>query len=115
MPSKSFFRFARVGSLAVSISLLTACVTPPAPLPTATLDAAIPKQFADYYSQTIDWKSCGGARTYCTTVEVPLDWSTNDGQSLKLSVAYRQADNAKPLGSVIFNPAGRVLLAHPGF
>lgn len=75
-------------------------------MPTPIIDAGIPAEFADYYSQKITWSACGGARTYCGTVLVPVDWRKNTGENLKLSVAYRQADSAKPLGSIIFNPGG---------
>lgn len=37
---------------------------------------------------------------------MPVDWSEPTGDTLKLAVAYHRATNAKPLGSVIFNPGG---------
>jgi pimeloyl-ACP methyl ester carboxylesterase len=60
---------------------------------------------AKFYDQRVNWSSCG-KKIMCGHVLVPTDWSAPAKGSLSLAVAYRIADDAKPLGSVIFNPGG---------
>lgn len=101
-----------IAAVAASLALLiplTGCsildgapVAPPSP----TADSGIAPELRTFYEQIVDWKACGGPRTYCGQVTVPADWSAPSGDVMKLAVAYRAADNEKVLGSVIFNPGG---------
>lgn len=94
-------------ALLTSISL-AACDLAVLPVagPQPVADASVAAEFQPFYTQQVSWSSCGGEKTYCATIEVPADWNNPSGERLKLAVAYHQATNAKPLGSVIFNPGG---------
>jgi pimeloyl-ACP methyl ester carboxylesterase len=104
-----------LGAFAAAVSLvltLAGCATPapdvslaPIVTPSAVPDAAVGADLKPFYEQKVDWKSCG-KRILCSHVLVPIDWSYPGAGSLSLAVAYRAADIAKPLGSVIFNPGG---------
>lgn len=94
-----------VAAISAVLLLLTGCaqsVDAPKPLD----DKSIAAELQGFYTQSVDWSSCGGDRTYCGQVEVPLDWSNPEAGALSLAVAYRKADNAQSLGSIIFNPGG---------
>ena len=98
---------AAFAALALSISLSSCTAldgTTNGPQPTA--DSAVAAEFTEYYTQTVSWRSCGEAQTFCASIEVPVNWSEPAGEKLKLAVAYRKADIAEPLGSIIFNPGG---------
>lgn len=91
---------------------LTGCATPsaeaslaPIVVPTAKLDAAVSPDLVPFYSQKVNWSNCG-KRLMCGQVKVPTNWAKPASGSLLLAVAYRVADVAKPLGSIIFNPGG---------
>ena len=96
---------------AVAIGL-AGCATPsaeaslaPIVVPTAKLDAAVSPDLVPFYSQKVDWSNCG-KRLMCGQVKVPTNWAKPAAGSLSLAVAYRVADIAKPLGSIVFNPGG---------
>jgi pimeloyl-ACP methyl ester carboxylesterase len=101
----------RVVAAALAFALLTtSCAVAATDLPSiVTLkpyaDASIQAAYKPYYSQKISFAKCGD-RTYCGSVLVPMDWARPAGKKLKLAVAYRQADIAKPKGFVFFNPGG---------
>jgi pimeloyl-ACP methyl ester carboxylesterase len=97
--------------LAAALSL-TACTAPsaeanlaPITTPTAKVDATIAPALRPFYSQKVSWTNCG-KRILCGKVSVPTNWNAPTKGSISLAVAYRAADIAKPLGSVIFNPGG---------
>lgn len=105
-------RLRLVAVLAAVSILLTGCSTPaseaslaPIATPTATADATVASDLKPFYSQVVNWQSCG-KRILCGQVKVPTNWSDPSAGSLSLAVAYRAADIAKPLGSIIFNPGG---------
>ena len=105
-------RIALTGILAVSSLLLSACSAPttqpslaPISTPTATADATVVDELKPFYSQVVSWKTCGN-RLLCGQVKVPTNWDEPGAGSLSIAVAYRAADIAKPLGSIIFNPGG---------
>lgn len=98
--------------LAAAALLLSGCSTPstepslpPIATPTATADLGVSAELQPFYSQVVDWKSCG-KRILCGQVKVPTNWSDPAAGSLTLAIAYRAADIAKPLGSIVFNPGG---------
>lgn len=91
--------------------ILTGCSvvvdSPAAPIitPSPYVAETVADDLKPFYSQTVDWKTCG-KRIVCGHVKVPTNWADPAAGSLSLAVAYRAADVAKPLGSVIFNPGG---------
>ncbi|MEY4639236.1 MAG: hypothetical protein RLY13_234, partial [Actinomycetota bacterium] len=101
---RSRLRKAIAAGLALVLAL-SGCAAEPTQTFTPQTDAEIPAELAEFYSQTIDWRSCG-EHTFCGTVEVPADYSNVAAGKLKLSLAYHEASVAKPLGSIIFNPGG---------
>jgi pimeloyl-ACP methyl ester carboxylesterase len=104
--SERLFRLRRVFAAGLALLLaLSGCAAKPSQTFTPQTDAEIPAELAEFYSQTIDWRSCG-EHTFCGTVEVPADYSNVAAGKLKLSLAYHEASVAKPLGSIIFNPGG---------
>ena len=105
-------RLGLLAALSLSALLFTGCASPeaepslaPISTPTAAVAGGVSAELVPFYTQTVDWKNCG-KRILCGEVEVPTNWSDPTAGSLKLAVAYRAADIAKPLGSIIFNPGG---------
>lgn len=105
-------RAALVAAIA-SVSLtLSGCATPepeitlpPITAPTPVATAEVKDELKPFYSQVVDWQACG-TRILCGSVLVPTNWADPGAGSLSIAVAYRAADIAKPLGSIIFNPGG---------
>ena len=78
---------------------------PPITAPTAVATPQVNDELKPFYTQVVEWESCG-TRILCGSVSVPTNWADPSAGSLSLAVAYRAADIAKPLGSIIFNPGG---------
>jgi pimeloyl-ACP methyl ester carboxylesterase len=105
-------RVSIAAALAAASLLLTGCSVPtdqpslaPIATPTASADASVVDGLKPFYNQVVSWSNCG-SRIRCGKVSVPTNWSDPTAGSLSLAVAYRAADIAKPLGSIIFNPGG---------
>src|SRR5680860_1433890 len=60
---------------------------------------------ARFYGQQTAWKACAG-EFECARVEVPVDYSKPEGETLELSVNRRPADGGSPVGALIVNPGG---------
>lgn len=90
--------------------LIAGCsVSPGAPAdggPQPSADSAVAAELLPYYEQKLTWATCGGEKTYCSTLEVPADWNQPQGSRFKLAIVYRKADSGKPLGALLFNPGG---------
>jgi pimeloyl-ACP methyl ester carboxylesterase len=106
------FKFALVASLSSLALALSGCSTPapepslpPISVPTAIATPEVKDDLKPFYSQVVDWEACG-TRILCGSVLVPTNWADPSAGSLSLAVAFRAADIAKPLGSIIFNPGG---------
>lgn len=78
-----------------------ASVNAPEPL----IDTSISAELQPFYNQSVDWSKCGLAQTYCAKIQVPAKWSEPTGDTLKIALAYRAADE-EAIGSLIFNPGG---------
>ena len=78
---------------------------PPITAPNVVASPDVSDDLKPFYSQVVEWESCG-TRIMCGSVLVPTNWDDPSAGSLSLAVAYRAADIAKPLGSIIFNPGG---------
>jgi pimeloyl-ACP methyl ester carboxylesterase len=103
----NFKRLAKAISAGLASLMVSGCALAlPVEGPTPVIDTSISAEVKPFYEQSITWLSCASGKAVCGEFKVPVDWSKPDGQTLKLSVAYRAADNAKPLGSIIFNPGG---------
>ncbi|MDR4533873.1 alpha/beta hydrolase [Glutamicibacter sp. PS] len=90
--------------------LLTSCTavtndesSPSATEPTTVLDANLPAELADYYTQSVKWEACGSTLE-CATVEVPLNYAKPDGERIELALNRRKAQNAQ--GNLLVNPGG---------
>ena len=71
------------------------------------IDANLSKDLQKFYKQKAAWKPCpNNKKAKCGTITVPTNWNNPAAGSLKLAVAWRPADKAKPLGSILFNPGG---------
>lgn len=107
-----FTKLARTVSAALVISMLTtSCAAAATDLASTVAlkpyaDNTVAAALKPFYTQKITFTKCGGERTYCGTVMVPMNWAKPAGKKLKLAVAYRQADIAKAKGFVFFNPGG---------
>ncbi len=55
-----------------------------------------------FYSQSLDWSSCGDI--WCAQVEVPLDWHNPTGKTLKISINEHTSPTAS--GYLLMNPGG---------
>ncbi|UDY23818.1 alpha/beta hydrolase [Nocardioides sp. Kera G14] len=59
---------------------------------------------AKFYGQKPDWTSCRKS-FQCATIEVPLDYTHPDGESIKLALLKVPA-SGKRVGSLVVNPGG---------
>lgn len=66
--------------------------------------AAAPAGLEDFYSQTLDWRTCQGGLE-CAEMTVPLDYDNPDGETIEIAVARAQA-RGESMGSVVINPGG---------
>ncbi len=105
-------RIALVAAMTAATLLFTACSTStaaptlaPISAPSPTVGAKVPLNLKPFYTQKVSWTNCG-VRILCGKVKVPTNWNAPNSGSLSLAVAYRAADIAKPLGSIVFNPGG---------
>ncbi len=90
----------------VALSVSSCAISLPVARPTAIAEPSVAAEFKPFYEQEVAWQTCGDGKAVCGKFTVPLDWAEPAGKTIKLSVAYRPADLAKPLGSLIFNPGG---------
>lgn len=104
-----------VAASAVAVLVLAACspdktqVSPSDeadPAPTASGTAAPPATGAsDVYDQELQWSECGELE--CATIQVPLDWSEPDGDTIEVALNRHPARSADArLGSLLINPGG---------
>lgn len=94
--------------LALISLLVSGCASPitqPTSRPTPLDSSAISAELKPFYEQTVDWQECA-ERTFCAEIVVPMNWANPTGDTILIATAYRQADNPKPLGSLLFNPGG---------
>ena len=105
-------KLALAAALSAIAFVLTGCTSatpeanlPPIATPTAIATPEVVDELKPFYTQVVEWEACG-TRIMCGSVEVPTNWDDPSAGSLSLAVAYRAADVAKPLGSIIFNPGG---------
>jgi pimeloyl-ACP methyl ester carboxylesterase len=96
--------------------LVAACSSPPdvddpppqeepidsTPAPDATL--GVPEELVPFYTQALDWSSCGEFQ--CATLSVPLDYDDPDDQTIELSVLRSPAEDGEVQGSLVLNPGG---------
>jgi pimeloyl-ACP methyl ester carboxylesterase len=105
-------RLPLLAAVSAVVFLLAGCTSPepdaalsPISVPTTVATPDVTDDLKQFYTQTVEWQSCG-TRILCGSVLVPTNWDDPSAGSLSLAVAYRAADIAKPLGSIIFNPGG---------
>lgn len=64
-----------------------------------------PEAVADVYDQDIAWEQCGELE--CAVIQVPLDWSEPDGDTVDLAINRLAAgDQDARIGSLLINPGG---------
>jgi pimeloyl-ACP methyl ester carboxylesterase len=75
---------------------------------TGPADTDYPAALAAFYTQRVDWKSCGDASDHqCATIEVPVDYAKPGGDRFTLALRKAPAtDPGKRLGSLLINPGG---------
>ncbi|MBV1781009.1 alpha/beta hydrolase [Paeniglutamicibacter sp. ABSL32-1] len=102
---------ATLGAVALllgSCSAATAPVLESAPATTAPDAAAprtsIPAGLERFYTQDLDWTSCGGA-LLCTELSVPMDYANPSGDTMALALNKRPGDK-DAAGSLLVNPGG---------
>lgn len=96
------------GAITASVALtgcLYAQVPAEKPAPTRTADATgVAADLLPYYSQKLDWSSCG-AGLDCTTVRAPLDWQNPGDGDISLAMVRHRATGSSQ-GSLLVNPGG---------
>jgi pimeloyl-ACP methyl ester carboxylesterase len=96
------------GLAAASVALsgcLYAQIPVERPAATRTADTTdVPADLVPFYSQKLDWSSCG-AGFDCTKVKAPLDWENPGDGDISLAVVRHRATGAS-LGSLLINPGG---------
>ncbi|HET8988730.1 MAG TPA: alpha/beta fold hydrolase [Humibacillus sp.] len=85
-----------------------AAVTTTSPKQSGGADTAYPARLAPFYTQHVDWTSCGDASGHqCATIEVPVDYANPGGDRFTLAMRRAPAtDPDKRLGSLLINPGG---------
>ncbi|WP_425484556.1 alpha/beta hydrolase [Haloechinothrix aidingensis] len=80
----------------------------------------VPDGLDEYYGQGITWEECGPYATsemaermlndpdaQCARIDVPLDYSEPDGETISIGVSRIPASNQEErIGSLVFNPGG---------
>lgn len=90
-----------------AMALLAGCSSSPAAIPpSAPEGGAVPTEdaLARFYEQTPEWRNCG-EEAECTTIEVPLDYSDPEGDTIELSMT-RMPATGESIGSLFVNPGG---------
>ncbi|WP_371151381.1 alpha/beta hydrolase [Buchananella felis] len=68
---------------------------------------AAPTGLEQFYGQEIQWEECedgAGGNWACGTVEVPLDYSKPDGETIEIALKRHKAED--PIGSLLVNFGG---------
>ncbi|MFN8156931.1 MAG: alpha/beta hydrolase [Candidatus Nanopelagicales bacterium] len=74
--------------------------------PSATADPDVDPALAPFYTQRLNWASCGGSYQ-CAQLTVPLDYKEPTGETIKLSVIrLKSSRGGTHLGSLFINPGG---------
>ncbi len=89
---------AAIAAIATLVSLSGCSVTSNA----RELEAGIDQSLAKFYTQPINWTTCGDFD--CSKVEVPMDWSHPEGKTIEISVIRHNAKGA--VGNLLLNPGG---------
>ncbi len=78
----------------------------PPPEPSATSAAPdYPEELARFYEQDLEWRSCGPNE--CSRLEVPLDYSDPEGETIELAVLRVPAQRRdERVGQLVVNPGG---------
>ena len=92
--------FATVATFAL---LLAGCATI-SPTESAVSED-IPAALKSFYTQSINWKSCG-EELKCATIKVPIDYSKPAAGSIDLSLNYLASTGSGDLGWLLENPGG---------
>ncbi|MEZ0577714.1 alpha/beta hydrolase [Nocardioides sp. MH1] len=90
------------GSSADSSSTPSDSAVPPS-TSAPTADGDVPDGLESFYSQQIDWQSCGSDQ--CGTLQVPLDYSDPSGKTIGIAVEMSPATGQR-IGSMVVNPGG---------
>ena len=115
-PAARFKKFVALVASSAAVVVLSGCATLLGPTSSqessataasALVDTNISPDLKKFYSQKVTWKPCSANKaSMCGTVLVPTNWAKPAAGSLKLAVAWKHSGNAKPLGSILFNPGG---------
>jgi pimeloyl-ACP methyl ester carboxylesterase len=90
-----------VAAIAVTLSgcfLLPNATPQPGGEPTASS-----ADFASYFSQDVNWRSCGSLK--CAVIEVPTDWTDPASSPVNIAIAKKSAAT-KATGTIFVNPGG---------
>ncbi|MFJ9869489.1 alpha/beta hydrolase [Streptomyces sp. NPDC101165] len=73
----------------------------------AALPRSTPSALSSYYTQHLNWRSCGASGFQCATMVAPLDYAKPGSGDIRLAVARKKATGKeRPLGSLLVNPGG---------
>lgn len=92
------------GSSPQSGSTRTGTTTMPTSPAPSSATAAPSAGLTRFYSQKLDWKTCG--RDRCTWLTVPLDYANPSGDTIQLSVLKVPAQTGDRVGALVVNPGG---------
>ncbi|MCW4466851.1 alpha/beta hydrolase [Glutamicibacter sp. MNS18] len=81
--------------------VLSGCSTPTPQAPTEP--SQLGSGLETYYEQELTWDSCGSI-IECATVQVPLDYSEPEGESIELALNRRSAQDSEK--NLLVNPGG---------
>jgi len=95
MRRRSFPRVVALLTLTTSVAAATLVSTP-------AVRASSPLE--PYYGQSLEWRPCDDQRE-CSTLLVPIDYSSPSSGDFRLTLSRARAKGAK-LGSIVVNPGG---------
>lgn len=98
-------RFRPLAKIVATLAALTLTVTMAGCANTqlqAPVAEVVAPDLQKFYSQTLDWSSCGDI--WCAQVEVPLDWGTPAGNTMQISINQHTSPTAN--GYLLVNPGG---------
>jgi len=96
-------------ALAAAALVLSGCLYAQIPAERASVvrepdTSGVPENLLSFYSQRIDWQSCG-SRLDCADITAPLDWEQPDAGEITLAIVRHQA-TGEFHGSLLVNPGG---------
>lgn len=71
-----------------------------------TIDGSVPEGLEPFYSQEVEWTSCGGSFD-CASIEVPMNYADPTGETIEIAVKrFNHTGDGAAVGTMFINPGG---------